>query len=404
MSLTIHPDLQSLIPPLTPEESAQLEANLLEGGCRDPLVVWAEEQVVLDGHNRLAICERHDLPYPIQELSLPDLDAAKAWMIAHQLGRRNLTPDQMSYYRGKQYEMQKRQGKRTDLTSHHSDGKSQDTAQVLADQHKVGKATIERDGAYARAVDTIAAAVGPEARQAILARQTKVTQQDVKALAKIATQHAHTAKEALDAVQEVKTPKQARHIVRAKVREARDYEQYMDAMARSDGLASWPRHQEPPEVQQRAWDLVYVEELGRRLTKALDSLDRLHAHLVGDQDWLAVQLPALLEPQAALCIKLGECWGHMETLLLRSATVRQGLGRLPPAPAPDATLPPLGDGADPTCPPYDAAKFVLGKLCPRGHAWGQTGQSLLRKNGRYCSQCNTERKKARRQPPLEVPA
>ena len=33
MTLTIHPDLKSLIPPLTPEEYAQLEANMLEDGC-----------------------------------------------------------------------------------------------------------------------------------------------------------------------------------------------------------------------------------------------------------------------------------------------------------------------------------------------------------------------------------
>ena len=43
-----------------------------------------------------------------QEVSLPDLDAAKAWMIANQLGRRNLTLDQMRYYRGKQYELHKK--------------------------------------------------------------------------------------------------------------------------------------------------------------------------------------------------------------------------------------------------------------------------------------------------------
>jgi hypothetical protein len=107
MSITINPDLQSLIPPLAPEEHAQLEANLVADGCRDPLIVWAEEQVVLDGHHRLTICEHHGLPYHIQELSLPSLDAAKAWMIANQLGRRNLSPEQMSYYRGEQYNLQK---------------------------------------------------------------------------------------------------------------------------------------------------------------------------------------------------------------------------------------------------------------------------------------------------------
>ena len=147
MALTTHPDLRSLIPPLTPEELAQLEANLLAEGCRDPLVVWQEEAILLDGHHRLDLCDRHGLSYRIHEMSLPSLEAAKAWMIAHQLGRRNLTPEQMSYFRGEQYNLQKQQGKRTGLTSHHGDGRSQKTAQVLAAQHGAlgviaGKCTV----------------------------------------------------------------------------------------------------------------------------------------------------------------------------------------------------------------------------------------------------------------------
>ena len=51
--ITINPELQSLIPPLTAEEYAQLEANILADGCHDPLIVWQEEQTLLDGHNRL---------------------------------------------------------------------------------------------------------------------------------------------------------------------------------------------------------------------------------------------------------------------------------------------------------------------------------------------------------------
>jgi hypothetical protein len=162
----------------------------------------------------------------------------------------------------------------------------------------------------------------------------------------------------------------------------------------------------PPKMQQQAWTLVYIDELGRCLTHALQSLDRLHAHLTSQQsEELVVQLPDFLEHQAALGIKLGECWGHVETLLLRSATVRQGLGRLSPAPAPDATLPPLGDGADPDCPAFDTAKFVLGKLCKGGHEHGKTGQSLLRRSGRYCGLCNAALKRQqRRQPAGEVPA
>ena len=220
MTLTIHPDLRSLIPSLTPEEYAQLEANIVADGCRDPLIVWQEKQTLLDGHNRLQICERHGLTYAIHEVSLPDLDAVKLWMSRNQRGRRNLTPEHMSYLRGMEYEIQKRQGKRTDLTFHHSDGKSQSTAQVLANLYKVGTATIERDGAYARAIDAIVEVAGPEARRTLLARDTKMTQQEVKELADVASISPPTVQEVMASVQVAKTPKTVKQIVQLAVEAA----------------------------------------------------------------------------------------------------------------------------------------------------------------------------------------
>jgi hypothetical protein len=41
-SLLIDPEFQNLIPALLPEEFAQLEANILRDGCKDPLLYWAE--------------------------------------------------------------------------------------------------------------------------------------------------------------------------------------------------------------------------------------------------------------------------------------------------------------------------------------------------------------------------
>ena len=90
-------------------------------------------------------------------------------------------------------------------------------AHVLAAQYKVGHATIERDGAYARAVDAIAEVAGPEARQALLARETKITQQEVKQLADVAKVSPPTAQEAMKGVQGAKTPKVAKQIVQAAV-------------------------------------------------------------------------------------------------------------------------------------------------------------------------------------------
>jgi hypothetical protein len=212
--MKVNPELHSLIPPLSADEYALLEANILQDGCRDPLIIWEEEETLLDGHNRRTICEQHGLPYTCHAISLPDLDAAKAWMIANQLGRRNLTPEQISYYRGGQYNLYKRQGKRTDVTSPQSEGKLPSTAERFATGHHVSVATIERDGSYARDVDLIAEAVGPEARQSLLARETKVTKRDVRKLAQIAKDGSpQTAKHVLEAVAEAKTPSLASHVV-----------------------------------------------------------------------------------------------------------------------------------------------------------------------------------------------
>jgi hypothetical protein len=48
---------------------------------------------------------------------------------------------------------------------------------------------------------------------------------------------------------------------------------------------------------------------------------------------------------------------------------------------------PAGD-ASVACPGFDPAKFALSqKLCKRGHAWGQTGKSLMWIKDSMCVEC-----------------
>lgn len=61
--LTIDPEFKALIPPLLPEERAGLEASILDGGCRDALVVWKGQGVLIDGHNRHDICTKHGIAF-----------------------------------------------------------------------------------------------------------------------------------------------------------------------------------------------------------------------------------------------------------------------------------------------------------------------------------------------------
>jgi 16S rRNA G966 N2-methylase RsmD len=88
MTLTINPELKSLIPPLMPTEYAGLEQSIKTEGCRDPIVTW--NGVIIDGHNRYEICTRNNIPYNTTGMAFQSMDDVKIWMFKNQISRRNL--------------------------------------------------------------------------------------------------------------------------------------------------------------------------------------------------------------------------------------------------------------------------------------------------------------------------
>lgn len=83
------PEMEHLLPPLSVEQFSSLESDILENGCYAPIIV-NEAMIVIDGHNRFRICEKHDLPYKMLVFSFADLLEAKQWALDTQKGRRNL--------------------------------------------------------------------------------------------------------------------------------------------------------------------------------------------------------------------------------------------------------------------------------------------------------------------------
>jgi hypothetical protein len=49
-----------------------------------------------------------------------------------------------------------------------------------------------------------------------------------------------------------------------------------------------------------------------------------------------------------------------------------------------------------TAPAYDPARYILGRLCPRGHEWGATGQTLRKRHSGTCVTCEREQQRERR--------
>ena len=82
-------EMAELLPPLSEEQLAALEADLLKNGCYAPIIV-NEDMVIVDGHNRRNLCEKHGILYRMAVFSFEDILEAKQWAIDNQKGRRNL--------------------------------------------------------------------------------------------------------------------------------------------------------------------------------------------------------------------------------------------------------------------------------------------------------------------------
>ena len=88
-SPVILPEMAELLPPLSAEQSAALEEDLLRNGCYSPVIV-NEDMVIIDGHNRQKLCQQHGIPYDMAVFSFADLLEAKRWALDTQKARRNL--------------------------------------------------------------------------------------------------------------------------------------------------------------------------------------------------------------------------------------------------------------------------------------------------------------------------
>lgn len=87
----IDDEFRMLIPKPSNAELDLLEDDLKTHGCRNPLIVWRQENILLDGHNRKDICRWNDIPFQLSYQDFDSRDDAKAWVIRNQLGRRNLS-------------------------------------------------------------------------------------------------------------------------------------------------------------------------------------------------------------------------------------------------------------------------------------------------------------------------
>ena len=145
----IAPAFAELLPPLTDEQYAALETDILQNGCYSPIIV-NEDNVIVDGHHRYEICEKHGIPYQMTVFSFEDDLEARQWALDTQKARRNLSTWELGQIALKlkpelEAKAKEAQGERTDLYLN-SDKSSQgiDTTQILADTANIARDTMNK--------------------------------------------------------------------------------------------------------------------------------------------------------------------------------------------------------------------------------------------------------------------
>lgn len=193
--LEVDEEFKKLIPPLSTEELALLEENIIRDGCREPLCVW--NNIIIDGHNRYNICIKNKIPFYIQSIEFNNRYEIENWICANQLGRRNISSETKRYLIGKRYQIEK-------ILLNNPDGKNQYTklyennkelreerkknhrsvtAIKLSKEYQISDRTIMDYGSYAKSLD-ILEKEEPELVAKVLKGEIKIGQKKIVALSK----------------------------------------------------------------------------------------------------------------------------------------------------------------------------------------------------------------------------
>lgn len=182
MDIKIDNDYKNLCPKLTDEEYKFLEDGIKTHGCFDAIKTY--NGFIIDGHNRYEICNNNAIDFKTEEMEFSSKEEVINWIISHQLGRRNLTPEQKQYLIGKRSMAEKKapirplQGKKGDQSD------PLKTVDKIARETKTSPGTVKRAEKFAKAIDNLAENTGEEFKQDILTRKQRVSGKDVIQLSK----------------------------------------------------------------------------------------------------------------------------------------------------------------------------------------------------------------------------
>lgn len=157
-NIRIYEELKEFIAPLSEEEIQRLENNILKEGIRDPLILWKSNNhyVLIDGHNRYSIAQKHELDFPFKTMEFENKAEVEIWMVNNQLGRRNISSVQRRYLLGQKYETEKRMHgtNRFTMLMEEDENKGK-TKEKIAQEENISESTVMRAAKLYRAINLL---------------------------------------------------------------------------------------------------------------------------------------------------------------------------------------------------------------------------------------------------------
>lgn len=145
--------LKVLIPPMDADAKRLLETSILaEGRAHSSLWLWGD--ILVDGHHRFEICERHKLPYTTVQVyeSASTIEDVEYRMKREAIGQRNLPTAIQSKFRAEMVSYQMRAGKT-----------QAEAVKAVAKDSNVTQRQVQRDVQRGELVETLEDSAKPVA-------------------------------------------------------------------------------------------------------------------------------------------------------------------------------------------------------------------------------------------------
>lgn len=207
MDIIVDPRFRDKIPKPSEEERRRLEENILKDGLvRDPLVLWKGTNILVDGHNRWDIIQKHpEIPYTTIEQEFENEWDVVAWICRNQLGRRNISKavydeligaehDAIVMSRGGNYGNQY-----TVAIGENLQKPKADTRKMIAEEHGISEGAVKSAVEFHRGLDA-AEAVVPGFKDEVLSGQTPARKSVVADMRKMEPEQIK------EAVEEIRNP------------------------------------------------------------------------------------------------------------------------------------------------------------------------------------------------------